>query len=141
MQSWWASQSLDPPYMLHKITRMDFSQEDLIDAVERLVAGLLERAGVAEPPVDALAIAEEHLGIPVTIVEPEEDERGRPRASSRRPAAGIVLSPHASEEQRHAAAAQGIARALLPDLLRKFGIEPGTEEKQASSYIRGLIVG
>ncbi|HEY3789839.1 MAG TPA: hypothetical protein VGL71_13335, partial [Urbifossiella sp.] len=119
---------------------MDFSQEDLIDAVERLTAGLLERAGVNEAPVDALRIAEDHLGIPVTIEEAEDDERGRPRAGSRRRAEGIVLSPHATEEQRHTAAAQGIARSLLPDLLRKFGIEPGTEDKQASAFIRGLIV-
>jgi hypothetical protein len=118
---------------------MDFSKEDLVDAVERLVAGLLERAGIPEPPVDALRIAEDHLGIPVTIAAPDEDERGRPRAPTRRPGEGIVVSANASEEGRHSLAAQGIARALLPDLLRKFGIEPGTEEKQASSYIRGLI--
>ena len=46
---------------------MDFSQEDLFDAIDRLVAGLLERAGVTEPPVDALQIAEDHLGIPVEL--------------------------------------------------------------------------
>jgi predicted transcriptional regulator len=120
---------------------MDFSQEDLVDAVERLVAGLLERAGVVDAPVDALRIAEEHLGIPVTVAEPEEDERGRPRAGSRSAAeGGIVLSPHATEEQQHAAAAQGIARGLIPDLLRKFGVEAGTENKQAVAYVRSLIV-
>jgi predicted transcriptional regulator len=86
-----------------------------------------------------LRIAEDHLGIPVTVAEPEEDERGRPRPRSRRPSEGIVISPFATDEQRHTVAVQGIARALLPDLLRKFGIEPGTEEKQASAYIRGLI--
>jgi len=120
---------------------MDFTQEELVEAVERLVAGLLERAGAAEPPVDALRIAEHHLGIPVTEEEPEEDERGRPRAGSRRRSEGIVFSPHASEEQRHTLAAQGIARALLPDMLRKFGIEPGTENKQSAALIRSLISG
>lgn len=118
---------------------MDFSQEELVEAVERLVAGLLERAGVTEPPVDALKIAEEHLGIPVTIAEPEDDDRGRSRAGSRRGESGIVLSPHATEEERHSAAARGIARTLLPDLLRKFGIEPGSEDKQAAAFLRGLI--
>lgn len=120
---------------------MDFTQEELIEAVERLVAGLLERAGVVEPPVNALRIAEEHLGIPVTIEEPEEDERGRPRAGSRRRFEGIVFSSLASDEQRQNAAAQGIARALMPDLLRKFGIEPGTENKQVAAHVRSLIAG
>jgi predicted transcriptional regulator len=118
---------------------MDFTQDELIEAVERLVAGLLERAGAAEPPVDALRIAEEHLGIPVTIEEPEEDERGRPRAGSRRRPEGIVFSSHATDEQRQTAAAQGIARGLVPDLLRKFGVELGTENKQFAAHLRTLI--
>ena len=118
---------------------MDFSQEDLFDAIDRLVAALLERAGVNAPPVNALVIAEDHLGIPVEYVEPEEDERGRPKPASRRHGGGIVLSPHMTDEQQHAAAAQGIARTLLEDLLRKLDIVPGTESKQAAAHFRGLI--
>lgn len=118
---------------------MDFSQEDLFEACDRLVAGLLERAGVAGPPVDALRVAEDHLGIPVEFAEPEEDERGRPRAATRRHSAGIVLSPHMTDRQRHAAAAHGIARTLLPDLLRKLDVVPGSESKQAAAHFRGLL--
>lgn len=121
--------------------RMDFSHEELIDAVDRLVAGLLERAGVREPPVNAMAVAEDHLGIPVIVVEPvEEDERGRPRPRARPTGAGIVVSPDMTEEQRQKAAADGIARALLPDLLRKLGVEAGTENKQFAAHVRGLMV-
>lgn len=120
---------------------MDFSQEDLYDAVDRLVNTLLERAGATAPPIDALRIAEDHLGIPVEIAEPEEDDRGRPRHASRRhSAAGIVLSPHMTDEQQQSAAAHGIARALLPDLLRKLDITPGTESKAAAAHFRGLLV-
>lgn len=118
---------------------MDFSQEDLFDACDRLVAGLLERAGVTEPPVDALRIAEDHLGIPVEFAEPEEDDRGRPRAATRRHSAGIVLSPHMTDEQQHTAAAHGIARTLLPDLLHKLDIVPGSESKQAAAHFRALL--
>jgi hypothetical protein len=120
---------------------MDFSQEDLFDAIDRLVNGLLERAGVINPPVNALEIAENHLGIPVEVVEPvEEDERGRPRPRSRPQGSGIVLSPDMTKEQQQKAAAGGIARALLPDILRKLDMAPGTENKQLSSHIRGLVV-
>jgi predicted transcriptional regulator len=119
---------------------MDFSQEDLFDAIDRLVAALLDRAGVVEPPVNALRIAEDHLGIPVEFAEPEEDERGRPRPRARRPTAGIVLAPYMSDEQQQSAAAHGTARALLPDLLRKLEIAPGSESKQASAHFRGLLV-
>src|SRR5262245_50764579 len=117
---------------------MDFSQEELFDAIDRLVAGLLERAGMDAPPVDALRVAEDHLGIPVEYAEPEEDEDGRP--VRRRQTSGIVLAPHMTQEQEQTAAAHAIARTLLADLLRKLDITPGTESKQAAARFRGLIV-
>jgi hypothetical protein len=117
---------------------MDFSQEELADACDRLVHGLLDRAGVVHPPVDALRIAEDHLGIPVEMAEPEEDDPDAP-PRRRRPSAGIVLNPHMTEEQRQLAAAQGIARTLMPDLLRKLDIVPGSESRQAATHFRGLL--
>ena len=89
---------------------MDFSQEELFEAIDRLVSGLLERAGVVAPPVDALALAEEHLGIPVEFVESaEEDERGRRRPRALQ-GSGIFLSSDMTEETRQKVAAGGIAR-------------------------------
>jgi hypothetical protein len=121
---------------------MDFSQEELIDAIERLVYGLLERAGVTEPPVDALHIAEEHLGIPVEVVEPaEEDETGRRRPRARAATAvGIALTADMSVEQQQKAAADGIARCLFPDVLRRLGVVPGAESRQFAAHVRGLVV-
>jgi hypothetical protein len=120
---------------------MDFSQEELFDAVDRLVGGLLERAGVTRPPVNAPSIAEDHLGIPVDIAEPvEEDDRGRPRPRPRPKGAGIILSPDMTEEQQNKVAADGIARALLPDLLNKLGVLPGSDNKQLSTHIRTIVV-
>jgi predicted transcriptional regulator len=117
---------------------MDFSQDELFEAIDRLVNGLLERAGVVKPPVNALEIAESHLGVPVEIVEPvEEDERGRPRPRSRPAHSGIFLTPDMTEEQQQKAAADGIARALLPDILRKLNVLSGTESKQFSAHVRG----
>jgi hypothetical protein len=117
---------------------MDFSQEELFDACDRLVHGLLDRAGVTHPPVDALRVAEDHLGIPVEVVEPDEDDPDAP-PRRRRPSAGIVLNPHMTAEQRQAVAAQGIAFQLLPDLLRKLDVVPGSESRQAATHLRGLL--
>jgi hypothetical protein len=121
---------------------VDFSQDELLEAVERLVNGLLERAGVTEPPVNALRVAEEHLGIPVEVVEPaEEDENGRRRPRSRPGSSGgITLTDDMTETQRQKAAADGIARTILPDVLRKLGVVPGSESKQFVAHVRGLIV-
>jgi hypothetical protein len=123
------------------IRGMDFSQDELLDVIERLVGGLLERAGATTPPVDALHIAEEHLGLPVEVVEPaEEDDTGRRRPRRRGNREGIQLSPEMTPEQQQKIAADGIARLLLPDVLRKLGVAPGTENKPVAAQIRGLIV-
>jgi predicted transcriptional regulator len=120
---------------------MDFSQEELVEAVDRLVNGMLERAGVTTPPVNALTLAENHLGIPVQVVDPvEQDEDGRRRPRERPAGAGIVLSPDMSEEQQQKVAADGVARALLPDVLRKLGVPLGSENKQLAAHIRGLVI-
>ena len=121
-----------------RVHGMDFSQEELIDAIERIVAGLLERAGIAEPPVDALHIAEEHLGIPVEVAEPEEDEE--PRRRPRRPSgAGIVLSPGMTRQQQQKTAAEGIARALVPEVLRRLDVAHGSENRQFAAHVVGLM--
>jgi predicted transcriptional regulator len=119
---------------------VDFSQEELFDVIDRLVNGLLERAGVAGPPVDALHLAEEHLGIPVEVMEPaEEDERGRPRPRPRPHSAGIVLSAEMTPEQQQKAAADGVSRHFLHDILRRLDVAPGTESKQFAAHLRGLV--
>lgn len=119
---------------------MDFSQEDLFEVIDRLVNGLIERAGLSKPPVNALAIAENHLGIPIEIREPaDEDESGRRRPRARPAGSGIFLSPDMTEEQRQKVAADGIARSLLPDIFRKLDLAPDTDNKQFSNHIRGLV--
>ena len=117
---------------------MDFSQEEVFDAVDRLVAGLLERAGVTAPPVDALRLAEDHLGLPVAFADPDDEADDRP--ARRGPPGGIVLKPYMTDEQQHTVAAHGVARTLLPNLLQRLGVTPGTEGKQAAAHFRALIV-
>lgn len=120
---------------------MDFSQEELVEVVDRLVAGMMERAGITSGPVDALAVAEHHLGIPVEFVEPaEEDDSGRRRPRSRAPVNGIALTTDMSEEAQQRAAAAGIARLLIPDIFRKLNVPLGAESKSLVAHVRGLIV-
>ncbi|MCS6865966.1 MAG: hypothetical protein RMJ56_14555 [Gemmataceae bacterium] len=118
---------------------MEFSHEELLETVERLVAGLLDRAGVTAPPVDARHLAEHHLGIPIAWVDDAEtdDDRGRrrPRASRGR---GIVLTPNMSEEQQQRAAATSIAHHLLPNLYHKLGLDDGRATKTLAAHLRTL---
>jgi len=118
----------------------DLNPEDLFEAIDRLLAGLLERAGVTQPPVDAVSVAGDHLGIPIEIVEPELDEQGRPKQARRRESASIALTEGMTLEQQNAVAANGVARSLLPEVLRKLEIPGGAESKNAVNHIRGLVV-
>ena len=45
-----------------------------------------------------------------------------------------------TDEQQQVAAARGVARALLPDLIRKLGIAIGRENKQLATQFTGFLV-
>jgi hypothetical protein len=119
---------------------MDFSADELFEAIDRLVAGLLERAGIDTPPVDALYLAQEHLGIPVTIrsrpAEGEERSRFRRRPS---PEGGIILTAGMTRHQRHKAAAEGIAQALAPQLCRQLGVPFDPQQRHFLGQLRTLF--
>ena len=95
----------------------DLSREEVVAAMDRAVEELLAAAGVTAPPVDAIAIAQRHLGWTIRY-------DGRPR---RRPARSgarneIVLSSGQSVEQSQLAVARAIGAWLKPDVLRALGV-------------------
>jgi hypothetical protein len=83
----------------------DLSREEISDAVDRAVAGLLDDAGVSSPPVDAVALAQRHLGL---ILRPKPD-----------------LTP----EQRQFAAAREVGRVGKDDLLRRLDLDPEEQRR------------
>ena len=120
----------------------DFTAEDLFDAVDRLVAETLARHGIDAPPVDALALAQEAFNLTVVDAEDDADERsGRfgPRPPRRPRRHEVVLRPDASDEARHAVCARACAREMIPPVLTKLGVAPGTENKSAQASLVGLI--
>jgi hypothetical protein len=122
---------------------MDFTPDDLIDAVDREVRAVLDRAGVAEPPVDALHVAMDQFDVEVRYAEDDEEgEMGRfgPRAPRRRGANVLTLREDQTPESQHAMAARLVARQLLPPILTRLGVAPGTENKSAQAHLLGVIV-
>lgn len=120
----------------------DFTADELFDAVDHLVVALLARHGIDAPPVDAVQLAQDAFQLKVREAEPEDDEpqQGRfgprpPRRNSRE----ITLRPDQSEESRQAVCARACARELVPDVLNKLGIAPGTENKSAMNSLLGVI--
>ncbi len=121
---------------------MEFSHEELVETVERLVTGMLERAGITAPPVDACRLAEEHLGIPIEWVEPADEDDDSPRRRCFRSSGtpSIVFTPDMSEEQQQRVAAEGIARHILPNLYRKLGLKYNRGTNALASHLRSVVV-
>jgi hypothetical protein len=98
----------------------DLPREEVESAVDRLIEELFEKAGLEKPPVDALALAQRHLGLTVAF-DPEGQPRGRARRAGGR--AAIRISPDSTEEQKQWAAAHAVGEHLKPSLLERLGVE------------------
>ena len=121
----------------------DFTAEDLFETTDRIVAEVLSLHDMPEPPVDAIALAQEAFDLPVSVAEPDEDrmDAGRfgPRPRRFRTRREIVLRPDMSDEARHAACARACAKELIPPILAKLGVVVGSENRSATNQLVGLV--
>ncbi len=93
--------------------RDDLSREEVTAAIDAVVEGLLRQAKIQGPPVDALTLAQRHLGLEVSLGR-KPRPRGREREHQR---------PEPTEEQRQWAAAQAVAAHSLGEILRRLGAD------------------
>lgn len=96
----------------------DLPREEVCAVVDRLVEQLLNQVGVDRPPVDAVAIATEHLG----LVLYEQDSG---RVVRRQKTGSVTVRADAAESERQWAAARAIANYYRPSLLRQLGLDLG----------------
>jgi hypothetical protein len=104
--------------------REDLSREEVHQAVDRLVDEVLEKAGVAAPPVDAVAIARRLLGT-----------AGKPQRKQALP------RPEPSEEQRQWDAAHALGEHFKAELLRRLGVPPEQTRGLAGGSLPNLFAG
>jgi Zn-dependent peptidase ImmA (M78 family) len=99
----------------------ELSPEEVHYAVDRVVEELLEAANVTKPPVDAIALAQGHLGI-IVCLDRRQPQRGRAQRTAGRKQ--IYLRPEPSEERHQWTVAHEIGEHFKPQLLRRLGIAP-----------------
>jgi hypothetical protein len=119
---------------------MEFTQDDLFDAIDKAIRRLLNAAGQQQPPVDALALAEQQYGLVIEFAEPEEPKRYGDRPKRRPSPNTIVLREDQSEQTHHLLAARAIAKQLTPGILEKLGVPPDAGGKAGLNQLIGLIV-
>ena len=97
----------------------EIQRDDLLATIDAMVAELLLRAGVAEPPVDAIALAQGTLGM-VVVLDKRQSQRGRSQGKQQ-----IFVRPEPREERHQWTVAVEIGRHFKADLLTRLGVEPG----------------
>jgi Zn-dependent peptidase ImmA (M78 family) len=114
----------------------DYAREEVVAVVDRMVAELLDAAGVSQPPVDAIALAQLHLGMQVCL-DRRQTQRGRAqRAGGRRQ---IFLRPEPTEERHQWTVAHEIGEHFKAPLLSRLGVEAGQTRAMAGESLANLF--
>jgi Zn-dependent peptidase ImmA (M78 family) len=99
----------------------DLPREEVVRSIDRAIEDLLQGANIDAPPVDAIALAQRHLGMIICL------DRGQPQRGRAQRAAGrrqIYLRPEPTEERHQWTVAHEIGEHLKISLLQGLGIEP-----------------
>jgi len=115
---------------------LDLPREELIQKVDRFIDDLLDSAGIQEPPVDAIDLAQRHLGM-VVCLDRKQPQRGRAQRSAK--GRLIYLRPEPTEERHQWTVAHEIGEHLKPSLLKHLGAEPGQTPAMAGESLANLL--
>lgn len=114
------------------------NSEEVTGAVDRMVVKLLAAAGVDQPPVDAIRIAQRTLGI-VVCLDGSQQARGRAQRSG--PQRQIYLRPEPIKERHQWTVAHEIGEHLKTELLRSLDIEPEQTSCMMGESLANLFAG
>src|SRR5205807_712281 len=99
----------------------DLTREDVATVVDRLVEEVLAAAGVTEPPVDAIKLAQGHLGM-IVCLDRRQEQRGRAQRAAGRQQ--IFLRPEPAEERHQWTVAHEIGEHLKSTLMERLSVQP-----------------
>lgn len=114
----------------------DFSRDEVVSAVDREVEELLHAAGLQGPPVDAIALAQRHLGM-VVCLDRRQPVRGRAQRTAGRPQ--IFLRPEPTEERHQWTVAHEVGEHLKVAMLRRLGVAPEETRAMAGESLANLF--
>lgn len=114
----------------------DMPREEMLRTIDRSVEELLEAARIGGPPVDAIALAQNHLGM-VVCLDSRQPQRGRAQRSAGRKQ--IYLRPEPTEERHQWTVAHEIGEHMKSTLLARLGIEPDQTRAMAGESLANLF--
>lgn len=114
----------------------DLSRDEVVEKIDESVRDLLRGAGVEGPPVDAIALAQGHLGMIVCL---DRRQQGRGRAQRAAGRKQIFLKPEPLEERHQWTVAHEIGEHLKVALLQRIGINPEETPVMAGESLANLF--
>ena len=121
----------------------ELTREELAAGLDRVAEEILDEAGVARPPVDALAVAQT-LGIAVALDDRQEGRARYVRLGDRwsgRSRATILLRPEPRFERRHWAVAHEIGEHVAHRVFARWGADPGETDANAREQVANCLAG
>ena len=120
----------------------EMPREDVVTQIDRMVEELLDAAKLTQPPVDTIALAQQHLGM-VICLDQRQPQRGRAQRTLGKKQ--IYLRPEPREERHQWTVAHEIGEHLKSELLERLNIEPSdaramTGESLANLFAYRLLV-
>lgn len=114
----------------------EMQREEVTTSIDRMVEELLDAAGVTQPPVDTIALAQGPLGM-VVVLDQRQPQRGRAqRALGKKQ---IYLRPEPREERHQWTVAHEIGEHLKSELLQRLGIVPSETRSMMGESLANLF--
>jgi uncharacterized protein DUF955 len=114
----------------------EFSRDEVGVVVERLVGELVDLGGIVEPPVDAIVLARDFLGMDV-CVDRRQPQRGRAQRSGGK--ARIYLRPEPTPERHQWTVAHEIGEHYKSRIIEGLGVEPEQVRAMAGESLANLF--
>jgi predicted transcriptional regulator len=111
-------------------------REEVLAVVDRTVEEVLTSAGVQGPPIDAIGLAQGHLGM-VVCLDRNQLNRGRAQRAAGKPQ--IYLRPEPTEERHQWTVAHEIGEHFKADLLERLGLEPAETRAMSGESLANLF--
>ncbi len=121
----------------------EYTREELAAGLDRVVEQILDKSGVAAPPVDAVAVAHQ-LGIAVAWDDRQQGRARYVRLSGRRPGrqrATILVRPEPRPERRQWAVAHEIGEHVACHVFAQWGVDPRETEPNARETVANYLAG
>jgi Zn-dependent peptidase ImmA (M78 family) len=114
----------------------DMPREDVVAQIDRMVEDLLDAAKIVQPPVDTIALAQQHLGM-VVCLDQRQPQRGRAQRTLGKKQ--IYLRPEPREERHQWTVAHEIGEHLKGELLQRLNIETGEARAMTGESLANLF--